>query len=337
MVLGQFRSLLAAREFFSFFLLISVCVLIASAALAWSGPTATAPGGNVAAPINVGTTDQVKDAGISVNSLAVFGSQYIQSKLGIGRESPVVPLDVNGTIRIANSGEVCQPVTEGAVRYNSTSKELELCDGTSWGSIGGGGGAAHTETYTNIGNSTFSVPGSYSSISCYVQGGGGGGGGSGTAQWAGCGGACSGGSGGSGGQSKFNSSTPVVSSGGAGGGGGQASDCTHAGATGAAGAAGTASGGDTNTTGGGMSGGTGGVGGGSYCYSHGSGGTGGAGAKSVKTWTSGSAGAPTPGSSITITVGAAGGAGSGGFDGASYSGNPGTAGTAGSVVVTWTE
>src|ERR1700694_3195085 len=40
----------------------------------WVGPTAAPPGNNVAAPINVGTIDQVKNAGIGMNSLAVFGN-----------------------------------------------------------------------------------------------------------------------------------------------------------------------------------------------------------------------------------------------------------------------
>ena len=126
---------LSARQLFSSLFILFVGLLAASALSAWTGPTAAAPAGNVAAPINVGTTDQVKNAGISVNSLAVFGSQYIQDKLGIGRSSPVVPLDVNGTIRIANSGEVCQAVTEGAVRYNSSTQVLQLCDGTNWRTI----------------------------------------------------------------------------------------------------------------------------------------------------------------------------------------------------------
>jgi hypothetical protein len=36
---------------------------------AWNGPTQAPPNGNVAAPINVGTTDQVKNGGLGVNSL----------------------------------------------------------------------------------------------------------------------------------------------------------------------------------------------------------------------------------------------------------------------------
>jgi hypothetical protein len=120
-------------------LFISFAVFLAASVLqAWTGPTATAPNGNVAAPINVGTTDQVKDGGLSLDALAVFGSSYIQEKLGIGRTSPVVALDVNGSVRIANGGEVCQAVTAGTQRYNTTTKKIEFCDGTSWQAVGGG-------------------------------------------------------------------------------------------------------------------------------------------------------------------------------------------------------
>lgn len=98
---------------------------------AWTGPSASAPSSNASAPVNVGTTDQVKNAGLSLNALAVFGTGYIQNKLGVARTA-VVALDVNGTVRIANGGEVCQSVTEGAIRYNSTSKTIEYCNGTSW-------------------------------------------------------------------------------------------------------------------------------------------------------------------------------------------------------------
>ena len=42
--------------------------------LAWSGPTTAPRNGNIAAPVNVGTTDQVKNAGLGINSLAVLGA-----------------------------------------------------------------------------------------------------------------------------------------------------------------------------------------------------------------------------------------------------------------------
>lgn len=46
--------------------------------LAWTGPSASAPNGNVAAPINVGPVDQIKDGNLGVNGLAVFGNTLLQ-------------------------------------------------------------------------------------------------------------------------------------------------------------------------------------------------------------------------------------------------------------------
>lgn len=43
----------------------------------WSEPTGAAPANNTDAPLNVGTTDQVKNGGLSVDSLAVFGEVAI--------------------------------------------------------------------------------------------------------------------------------------------------------------------------------------------------------------------------------------------------------------------
>ena len=49
---------------------------------AWSGPTAAPPDDNVAAPINVGSTDQVKNGGLGINSLAVFGNSLFGGSAG---------------------------------------------------------------------------------------------------------------------------------------------------------------------------------------------------------------------------------------------------------------
>jgi hypothetical protein len=73
-------------------------------AFAWTGPTAAPPNSNVSAPINVGTTAQVKNGGISVNSLAVFGNGYTQGNLGIGIVTAAYPLDVVGNIH--NTGNM---------------------------------------------------------------------------------------------------------------------------------------------------------------------------------------------------------------------------------------
>lgn len=78
--------------------LLIAATLVAYAQSSWSGPTADPPGNNTPAPLNVSLTDQLKDGGLGVGRLAVFGGGYIQEKLGVG----VVPdagtekLDVRG-------------------------------------------------------------------------------------------------------------------------------------------------------------------------------------------------------------------------------------------------
>lgn len=58
----------------NFLLGILVGTIFSSALVfAWTGPTSAPPDVNVSAPINVGTTDQVKNSGLAVNVLAVFG------------------------------------------------------------------------------------------------------------------------------------------------------------------------------------------------------------------------------------------------------------------------
>ena len=50
---------------------------------AWTGPTGAPPSSNVPVPLNVGTTNQVKNAGLSLNSLVIFGNTLL-SGLGTG-------------------------------------------------------------------------------------------------------------------------------------------------------------------------------------------------------------------------------------------------------------
>jgi hypothetical protein len=169
-------------------LFISFAIFLAASVLqAWTGPTASPPSGNVAAPINVGTTDQVKNAGLSLNALAVFGSSYIQGKLGIGTASPVVSLETPGTLKIGSGGEPCQSVTEGSLRYNSSSKVVEYCNGTVWGPLGSAGVSLDYTTTQELGyiygrstNRTFDCPAG--SVMTGIHGGGDSGGG-GEIEW----------------------------------------------------------------------------------------------------------------------------------------------------------
>ena len=47
---------------------------------AWSGPTATAPDGNTPAPINIGVLSQIKNGGLGLNALSVFGNGLFTGK-----------------------------------------------------------------------------------------------------------------------------------------------------------------------------------------------------------------------------------------------------------------
>lgn len=74
---------LRIRSFAKFFICILIGAVFSSAvAFAWTGPTQTAPNGNVSAPLNIGTTDQIKNGPLGVNSLAVFGNAIISTVSG---------------------------------------------------------------------------------------------------------------------------------------------------------------------------------------------------------------------------------------------------------------
>ena len=63
-------------------LFVASAVLPMSVVSAWIGPTQSPPAGNVAAPINVGTTAQVKNGGLGVNTLTVFGNSLFGGSTG---------------------------------------------------------------------------------------------------------------------------------------------------------------------------------------------------------------------------------------------------------------
>ncbi len=64
--------------------LVITLVSIGFSVTAWTGPSQSPPNGNVSPPVNVGTTDQVKNAGLSVNALAVFGNSSLTGTLTVG-------------------------------------------------------------------------------------------------------------------------------------------------------------------------------------------------------------------------------------------------------------
>ncbi len=53
-------------------------------AIAWTAPTASPPGNNVASPINVSSTAQLKNGTLGVNGLGVFGNTILNGSNGDG-------------------------------------------------------------------------------------------------------------------------------------------------------------------------------------------------------------------------------------------------------------
>jgi len=60
---------------------------------------------------------------------------YNTGNVGIGMTAPGAKLDVAGAIKIGTQA-TCNAATEGAIRYNSTEKKFEGCNGVSWELIG---------------------------------------------------------------------------------------------------------------------------------------------------------------------------------------------------------
>ncbi|HBB53966.1 TPA: hypothetical protein DCZ79_00490 [Candidatus Nomurabacteria bacterium] len=76
--------------------------LVALQAIAFTEPTEAPPGGNVPAPVNVGSVSQTKTGGLTVGSLGSLGSAFLATdsgNVGIGTVSPAQKLDVAGTVR----------------------------------------------------------------------------------------------------------------------------------------------------------------------------------------------------------------------------------------------
>ncbi len=57
---------------------------------------------------------------------------YNGGDVGIGTSTPQAVLDVNGPVRVGSSAAACSASNEGSVRYNSTAKYLETCNGSNW-------------------------------------------------------------------------------------------------------------------------------------------------------------------------------------------------------------
>lgn len=136
------------------------------AAFAWDGPTQTAPNGNVAAPVNVGGVFQNKtgaawfDGGIGIDDGSAFciggdcidtwptspwelagtSLYYTGGNVGIGTDTPIATLDINGYARLApQSAEpvACDAAHIGSIAFSEAAQSLCVCTIEGWDSSTG--------------------------------------------------------------------------------------------------------------------------------------------------------------------------------------------------------
>ncbi|MBU4298836.1 hypothetical protein KJ636_02240, partial [Patescibacteria group bacterium] len=114
---------------------LATSVFVSYLVLAWTEPSSAPPAGNVSAPINVGTGNQIKAGGLGIsggffvdsptlvidavndrvgigtttpsNMLTVSGSANFTGNVGIGITSPTQKLEVAGSILTTGTGDVC--------------------------------------------------------------------------------------------------------------------------------------------------------------------------------------------------------------------------------------
>src|SRR3989344_8790934 len=142
----RYTSYMQLRRFFpvALILFISFCASI-GVARAWTGPIATPPGGNVAAPVNIGTSAQYKggNLGVGQTTLPVFTFEANGSSLINGA------LILYGTSRYLNFGANSGTAGYG-FRDNAGVIEYKNSTGA-WASIAAAG--VWTTSGTNIYNS----------------------------------------------------------------------------------------------------------------------------------------------------------------------------------------
>ena len=126
--------------------LISFCCFAPSVTFAGSGGIQMLP------PVNptTGTAQGCVDPSIPSNNLVLTwdGANAIKcsnaikedasGNVGVGTATPQATLDVQGEIRPGDSNAACTSNNEGAIRYNSSTKQYEGCVDLSWGPVGAG-------------------------------------------------------------------------------------------------------------------------------------------------------------------------------------------------------
>ena len=64
------------------------------------------------------------------NTIVLGNSTATGPKVGVGTYTPQAKLDINGDIRVGGTTASCSAVNEGAIRYESSLKKFQGCDGS---------------------------------------------------------------------------------------------------------------------------------------------------------------------------------------------------------------
>ncbi len=166
------------QQFAATAFVLSALLAFASVAAAWTGPTATPPGNNTPAPLNVSNAGQEKVGGLLLNTGGTAASSGLivsNGRVGIGVASPTQKLDVAGTIKMtgfklgisATAGHVLTADASGVGTWQAAS-----------GGGGGGSGAGFSmrvfdSANTPTGSGTWTKPAGVRTIKVTVIGGGG--------------------------------------------------------------------------------------------------------------------------------------------------------------------
>lgn len=138
----------SALRYLSVIALAVALLFLAQIVSSWSGPTANPPENNVDAPLNVGPVDQIKDAALGVNALAVFGNALLQhdAYLNWGTEAGESGYGIRdnaGTLEFKNQGAAWESLQSLIFAYCGE------------GGCGGAGGASLGEWESKSANTVY--------------------------------------------------------------------------------------------------------------------------------------------------------------------------------------
>ena len=91
---------MAFRKPFLLAFAVTLGIFGATAAIAWTGPSASPPSGNASAPLNTSSAGQVKVGGLQLNTGGAATGLLVNGNVGIGNTDPAQRLDVSGYVAV---------------------------------------------------------------------------------------------------------------------------------------------------------------------------------------------------------------------------------------------